>query len=155
MSRFAMIRVPSEKAASCSDSEKGRDFTPCAIGAVMIHVADVEVAVHWYQQAFPLARRIAVESSEFQCLDVGPTILEIVPADGKVSSGAAGSVAYWRVADFSAALSHMQEIGATLYRGPLAIENGEYMCQVRDPWGNCIGLRGPTSAQGLGVARAS
>ncbi|MDY0831642.1 MULTISPECIES: VOC family protein [unclassified Pseudomonas] len=32
-------------------------------------------------------------------------------------------------------------LGATLYRGPMKIEGGEWMCQVRDPWGNCIGLR--------------
>src|SRR4030095_11732225 len=113
--------VTLDKTASFSDSEESRDFNPSAICAVMIHVADVEAAVHWYQRALPFARRIAWESAVFHFLDVAPTILEIVPADGKVSSGAAGSVVYWRVADFDSALSHMLEIGATLYRGPLAI----------------------------------
>ena len=40
--------VTVDKAASCSDSEKRREFSPSVIGAVMIHVADVEAAVHWY-----------------------------------------------------------------------------------------------------------
>lgn len=31
---------------------------------------------------------------------------------------------------------------AALYRGPIGIEAGQRMCQVRDPWDNCIGLRG-------------
>ena len=33
-------------------------------------------------------------------------------------------------------------LGATLYRGPIAIENELFMCQVKDPFGNLIGLRG-------------
>ncbi|WP_435635237.1 hypothetical protein ACSC9U_03720 [Pseudomonas solani] len=32
-------------------------------------------------------------------------------------------------------------VSAPLYRGPLALEDGDRICQVRDPWGNCIGLR--------------
>ena len=35
----------------------------------------------------------------------------------------------------------LEAAGARLYRGPLAIEGGQWMAQVRDPWGNCIGLR--------------
>jgi predicted enzyme related to lactoylglutathione lyase len=65
-----------------------------------------------------------------------------VQADSQVPSGAAGSVVYWRVPDFDAALTHLRACGATLYRGPREIEDGQWMCQVRDPWGNCIGLRG-------------
>ena len=41
------------------------------------------------------------------------------------------------------ALRHFEGLGAIRYRGPMAIEDGQRMCQVRDPWGNCIGLRGP------------
>ena len=110
--------------------------------AIMVHVADVDVGLRWYQQAFPSATRKSIAEPFFECLDVGGVSIEIVLADEKVASGAAGSVVYWRVEDFDLALSHMQSIGATLYRGPADIENGKRMCQVRDPWGNCIGLRG-------------
>ena len=27
----------------------------------------------------------------------------------------------------------------------MSIEGGQLMCQVQDPWSNCIGLRGPSS----------
>jgi len=37
--------------------------------------------------------------------------------------------------------------GAALYRGPIKIEARLSMCQARDPWGNCIGLRGPAMAR--------
>ena len=112
------------------------------IVAIMVHVADVEAGLYWYQQAFPSAKRKSISEPFFEFLDVNGVSIEIVPADEKVSSGAAGSVAYWHVADFDFALSHMQSIGATLYRGPADIEAGKRICQVRDPWGNCIGLRG-------------
>jgi predicted enzyme related to lactoylglutathione lyase len=79
---------------------------------------------------------------------VGGINLEVVPSDEKVASGAAGSVVYWYVPDFEAALAHFESLGATLYRGPMDIEQGQRMCQVRDPWGNCIGLRGPSHDRG-------
>jgi predicted enzyme related to lactoylglutathione lyase len=116
---------------------------PTPIAAVMIHVSDVGQALAWYQQAFPMAVRETIKSHSFQFLSCGGIRIEVVQADQKVQSGAAGSVVYWSVANFQSVLDHFLSIGATLYRGPLAIENGQSMCQVLDPWGNCIGLRGP------------
>ena len=110
--------------------------------AIMVHVPDVEAGLLWYQQAFPSATRKTIAEPFFEYLDVNGVSIEIVPADEKVASGAAGSVVYWHIDDFDLALSHMQSIGATLYRGPADIEDGKRMCQLRDPWGNCIGLRG-------------
>ena len=119
-----------------------------AVAAVMVHVAEVQAGLAWYERAFPAARRESVGAPPFERLVVGEAFIEIVPADGKVASGAAGSVVYWRVPQFESALSHFQSVGATLYRGPMSIEDGQRICQVRDPWGNCIGLRGPSSSRG-------
>jgi predicted enzyme related to lactoylglutathione lyase len=109
----------------------------------MIHVSDVTAALTWYARAFPQATRkkLAMPTFEFEYLDVDGVMLELVPADEKVSSGASGSVVYWKVPDVDQALAHFLSIGATLYRGPSGIEDGKRMCQVQDPWGNCIGLR--------------
>ena len=114
------------------------------ITAVMIHVRDVTAALRWYARAFPQAvrERLVMPTFEFEYLDVDGVMLELVPADEKVSAGASGSVVYWNVPDFDQALAHFQSIGSTIYRGPGEIEDGRRMCQVRDPWGNCIGLRG-------------
>ena len=116
---------------------------PFPIAAVMIHVADIAGGLNWYARAFPDAVRRPFPNSSFEYLDCGGVMLELVPADAKVQSGAAGTVVYWQVEDFAAALAHMQSLGAEIYRGPMQIEGGQRMCQVRDPWGNCIGLRGP------------
>jgi predicted enzyme related to lactoylglutathione lyase len=118
------------------------------VRAVLIHVGDVAEGLAWYQRAFPNAVLKRLEAFEFEYLDLGGTNLEIVRVDDKVCSGAAGSVVYWSVSNFEVALAHFESLGANLYRGPMDIENGQRMCQVRDPWGNCIGLRGPSELAG-------
>ena len=115
------------------------------IAAVLVHVSDVAAALAWYQRAFVRALPVRLAEPSFDCLSLDGVNIEIVPADAKVSSGESGSVVYWRVPALDAALAHFQSVGAVLYRGPMAIEDGQAMCQVRDPWGNCIGLRGPRS----------
>jgi predicted enzyme related to lactoylglutathione lyase len=115
------------------------------IAAVMVHVSNVDAALAWYLQAFPEAIRTTARGTDFVYLCVGDIQLELVLADEKVSSGAAGSVVYWQVANFEESLHWLQVLGANLYRGPMQIEANLSMCQVKDPWGNCIGLRGPTA----------
>ena len=122
-----------------------------AIAAVMVHVSNVADALAWYSLAFSSATRRRVGEPEFELLQVGEIHIEFVPSDIKVSSGPSGSVVYWRVAQFEEALNHFQSVGAKLYRGPMQIEEGQSMCQLQDPWGNCIGLRGPSNS---GLARA-
>lgn len=112
------------------------------IAAVMVHVPDVDAALAWYQQAFPEAVRMRIDALCFEYLAIGGVQLELVPCDDRVSAGPSGSVVYWQTAHFETSLRQMQSIGATLYRGPLRIEGGQMICQVQDPWGNCIGLRG-------------
>ncbi len=68
-------------------------------------------------------------------------MIGLVPSDEKVSSGAGGSVVYWKEPDFNQAIAYFQSIGATVHRGPGGIEDGKRMCEMRDPLGNCIGLR--------------
>jgi len=112
--------------------------------AMLIHVGDVAAGLDWYARALPRATRQRLEWSGgvVDYIDVDGFMVEIVAADDKVAAGAAGSVVYWTTADFDATLAHLLACGATLYRGPGEIERGQRMCQVRDPWGNCIGLRG-------------
>lgn len=115
-----------------------RDGYP--IAAVMIHVGDVEAGLEWYRKAFPGSAKRTI--AEFDYLAYQGVMIELVQADEKVSSGASGSVVYWQVDTFQQRLGMLLSLGATLHRGPLAIDRGMQMCQVRDPWGNCIGIRG-------------
>ena len=115
------------------------------IVAVMVHVHSVSEAMDWYEKVFPNAVRSRIDEKAFEFLQIGQVKLEFVLADQKVSSGPSGSIVYWNFSPFEEALTRFQAAGAKLYRGPMSIENGQLMCQVQDPWSNCIGLRGPSS----------
>ncbi|MFT5686057.1 MAG: hypothetical protein ACI8RZ_007012 [Myxococcota bacterium] len=117
--------------------------TVTGIAAVMVHVPDPIIGLDWYARAFPEATPVSLPEFNFQCLRLAGVSLEIVQADEKVGAGAMGLAVDWRVADFDAARAHLESLGATLYRGPMDIEDGLRMCKLRDPWGNLLGLRGP------------
>ncbi|EGQ8523029.1 VOC family protein [Vibrio parahaemolyticus] len=110
--------------------------------AVLVHVPDVATGLIWYTKAFPEAVPIYHSDFDFTVLNLNGFSLEIVQADEKVGSGKNGTVIYWSVDSLSAALAHFEALGAYLYRGPMEIESGLFMCQVEDPFGNLIGLRG-------------
>jgi len=111
-------------------------------GAVLIHVTDVQAALMWYREVFPMAQLCSNESGGPAILQIDGFFLELVVADDKVANGKSGSVLYWSVANLDITLDRFLDHGAKLYRGPMLIENGLAMCQIEDPFGNLIGLRG-------------
>lgn len=112
----------------------------CPIAAVMIHVSDIKKGLDWYQKAFPASKKRTIDN--FDYLEYQGIQIEVVQADEKVSSGASGSVVYWWTDHFQETLDAFLSLGAQLYRGPMEIDQGMQMCQVKDLWGNCIGIRG-------------
>ena len=78
----------------------------------------------------------------FASIAVGTAQLCFHHADAKVPAGRAGQVAYWRVPFLREAIDQFEKAGAELYRGPLAIESGQGICQFADPFGNLFGLVG-------------
>ncbi|MEY4589738.1 MAG: hypothetical protein RL497_1814 [Pseudomonadota bacterium] len=111
--------------------------------ALLIHVRDWEIGFSWYKAAFPSAVVVELPDFNFRALQMGDFLIEVVRADEKVPSGKSGTVLYWAVLDLLEAIKHFKHLGSEIYRGPIPIENGQGMCQVTDPFGNLIGLRGP------------
>ena len=109
----------------------------------MIYTPDRRAGLEWYAKAFPEANRVQLPEFDFECLELNGVLIEAVQADEKVAAGAAGVAVDWEVESFDAALAHLTSLGATLYRGPRAIENGRRMCKLKDPFGNLLGFRGP------------
>ena len=110
--------------------------------AILIHAPDVKLGLEWYKSAFPRAEADYLADSDFTVLNIDGFSIEIVQADSKVDSGKCGTVLYWSVESLEDAILHFETLGAKLYRGPMKIENGLSMCQLEDPFGNLIGLRG-------------
>ncbi len=115
--------------------------------ALLVHVRDWEAGFSWYREAFPEATVVELPVFEFRVLRIGSFTIEVVRSDEKVPSRKAGTVLYWAVEDLMEAIEHFRQLGAEVYRGPIKIENGLGICQVADPFGNLIGLRGPFNKQ--------
>lgn len=110
--------------------------------AILIHVMDVSGAFLWYQEAFGNSSVKPVSDCVPPTLVLDGIEIEFVTADRKVQSGMAGTVVYWAVESVIKEIERFESLGATIYRGPLAIENDELMCQIKDPFDNLFGLRG-------------
>lgn len=102
-----------------------------------------EFAAQWYAQFFDTEVIRSTQADDFFLLQVGSVEVVFHPADEKGPSGVAGQVVYWQVDNLDAALQRALRLGAQLYRGPLDRLDGTWMCQVKDPFGNVIGLVGP------------
>jgi predicted enzyme related to lactoylglutathione lyase len=108
----------------------------------MIHVTDLTIAADWYKKAFPNAvdtRRTSVNLIQLQ---INGFVIELVKSDDKVCSGKAGTILYWLVEDLKTEIERFILLGSEVYRGPIKIENGLGICQVTDPFGNLLGLKG-------------
>lgn len=103
--------------------------------SILLHVGDWRAATDWYQRAFPEAKPVLPSTDDYGHLEMGGVVLKIVNADDKVTSGAAGTVVYWVEADLDAGVLRLGLLGASLNRGPLALEGSDLICQVRGLWG--------------------
>lgn len=116
------------------------------VSEVMYFVSDRRAAAVWYSSLFGI-KITWLDNPEHFFIRVGNQDVWFHQSDSKVSSGAAGHVAYWQVEDFDAVLELATQLGAKLHRGPLDRQDGSYMCQVKDPDGNLIGLIGPNQRE--------
>lgn len=114
------------------------------VQSVFFFVFDVVEAANWYSKLLNLPVKYFNSDGKIKAaiIQVGRVETFFHPADAKMSPGSAGQVAYWRVNDFAKALDKANQHGATLYRGPLVIEDNRAICQMRDPFNNLFGMQG-------------
>lgn len=106
---------------------------------IVFFVDEVERAVAWYEQI--LAGQ--VDRSGLPTVVVGDVQLGFHPADGKTPQGLGGTVPYCGGVDsLDTVAKKLVEGGAAVCRGPLEIEDGRRICQIKDPFGNVFGLIG-------------
>ena len=115
------------------------------IDGLMFVVDEPETARAWYSELFEVAPR-HLEEFDFWYLDVGGFVVEFLKADAKSQPGVNGQVCYWAVESFDAFVGRATSLGAVIYRGPIDIEEGRKMAQLKDPFGNVLGVRGPDAS---------
>jgi hypothetical protein len=74
-----------------------------------------------------------------QLVAAGPLQLFFHAADPE-RNPQGGTVAYLAVEDFDASRAELLEAGCVPHRGPLQLDDGRRICQVRDPFGTVWGL---------------
>lgn len=110
-----------------------------AVVNVFYFTADLNAAVVWYSAR--LGGPPALEAAALASFDLGAARLTLHRIDGFNQTGPAGAVAYWDVRDIDAVAAEWIRHGAAAHRGPRTIMTGERLCQLRDPFGNLVGLR--------------
>jgi predicted enzyme related to lactoylglutathione lyase len=109
------------------------------LDTILLFVENVQASKAWYQQFLSLDP--IEDLPDFVSFRIGSTHFNLHLADALSPVSTGGSVAYWQVENLELALIKAQEMGGTLYRGPLFIkETGQTMAQLRDPHGNVFGL---------------
>jgi catechol 2,3-dioxygenase-like lactoylglutathione lyase family enzyme len=108
--------------------------------SVYFFVADLQQSRDWY--AAVLGAPPAEDLADFVRFEVHGFNLCLHRADEKSPLSTGGEVAYWEVDDFDAAVQHFLAHGGALHRGPICAIGDLWICQIRDPFGNVIGLEG-------------
>ncbi len=66
------------------------------------------------------------------------------PVDDERNPRGGGSpVVYWGVEDLDQVRERLLAAGCAHHRGPLTIEPGRRIAQLRDPFGTVVGIEGP------------
>ena len=121
-------------------SVKTGDFLD-KLHTVYLFVHDVKKSSSWYSKVLNIP--LTIDEEIFGLLKIGPNEMCFHQADGKSPVSTGGSVAYWSVKSLKGAMDLFVKHGASLYRGSIEIpESNEGICQMKDPFGNVIGLRG-------------
>jgi predicted enzyme related to lactoylglutathione lyase len=116
------------------------------VAQVVVFVDDPPAASRFWAQALDAPQRLAdggaLVESPFAEFYFHPTDDEKTPWGEEKNPRGSSTVVYLAVDDFDAAREALITTGCLPWRGPLEIENGRRICQLRDPFGTVWGLDG-------------
>ena len=109
--------------------------------AIYLFVDNVKKSSSWYSRVLNIP--LTIDDENFGQIKLGQSELCFHQADTKSPLTTGGSVGYWQVADLLEVANLFVEHEGAIYRGPIEIpESNEGICQIKDPFGNVIGLQG-------------
>ena len=101
-------------------------------------VPDLGAAKAFYQRASGVAPYF--DEPFYVGFQIGADELGLDPDLSTVRNGPGGAVAYWGVADITAAHAHLLSCGARPVDPVTEVGEGIKVATLADPWGNLIGL---------------
>jgi len=102
------------------------------------YVSDLNEAKAWYAKAFNTEPYF--DEPFYVGFNIGGYELGLLPEEKAPETKAASSVAYWGVDDAEKEYKRLLEHGATVFHEPTDVGEGIITAEVRDPWGNIIGV---------------
>lgn len=117
------------------------------VSALMLFAEDTHAVGEWWAAAFGV-ERVEVEQhaqGDFVFFDAFGFEFGVHVADSDKNPLGGTPVVYFSVPSLDRASEQLIERGATPHRGPLVVDAGRSICQLRDPFGNIFGLDGPPS----------
>lgn len=138
-SRCLAVLAAATAAACVAGNDDARRQPPLlGLRSVVYHVDNLPVARDWYRQALGIEPYF--DEPFYAGFDLGGFELGLDPDASSVPAGAAGGIAYWKVADIEAVVLSLIHLGAT-GRDPIEeVADGVRMATVTDPFGNVLGL---------------
>ena len=116
-------------------------MTFARVASVMYFVDEPPTAGAWY--AKHLFGGISLrEDAGFVWLEVGGVEVGFHPKDEAKNPPGGGAVVYWWVENFVRTREVLLAAGCAAWRGPLRLTQTRVICQLRDPFGNIMGLEG-------------
>lgn len=108
------------------------------LATVIYPAPDLEQAKAWYATAFK--QQPYFDQPYYVGFNIGGYELGLDPNQTISEPGAAGGVAYWRVADLTQAMDHFLASGARQIAPPQDVGDGIKVATIADPFGSVIGL---------------
>lgn len=111
--------------------------------AVVFFADDPATAAQWWARALDLASSEVHSDGDFSWIEVDGIEIGFHPADPQRNPVGGSPVVYFATDGLDADWARLIALGATPHREPLTLSATRRIIQVRDPFGNVVGLDGP------------
>lgn len=115
------------------------------VRTVMVFADDPSVSAAWWGALLgaPVQTDIRPTGAVYAWVDAAGVELGFHPADDQHNPRGGSPVVYWQVDDVDEVRERLLAAGCEHHRGPLDIESGRRIAQLRDPFGTIIDIDGP------------
>lgn len=101
-------------------------------------VADLAKAKDWYSKVFEVTPYF--DEPFYVGFNVAGYELGLMPDDMPAADKTDNVLSYWGVEDITAEFTRLKSLGATAESDPVNVGGEIMVAELKDPWGNTIGL---------------
>ncbi|MGW8485463.1 VOC family protein [Streptomyces sp. NPDC055886] len=115
------------------------------VRTVMTFAVDPEASARWWGESLdaPVKLDVSDTGAVYAWVEIGGVEVGFHPADDERNPRGGSPVVYWGVDDVDQVRERLLAAGCEHHRGPLEIEPGRRIAQLRDPFGTIVGIEGP------------